>query len=173
MATPDRPAVFGVVDDDTLDPTPAQQAGPPTDLELIAAELTAELDTPPLRLDVPTRPGWAVVFDVNISAPALASWQKRSADPGWPDGIDQLKLAAIVIANQARDVVRAGVSTGYSFRNRAFLELLKAPDARNAVLKMYGRDAAVMQTAERVLIAAGHMGGSDLGDGSEDPTARP
>lgn len=162
---------LGIVDDDAFDDGSAAGTDP-TELDLIAAELSAELPAEPITLDVPGRPGWAIRFDTDVSAPKLAAWQTRSKDPSWPDGVDQLKLAGIVIANQAIEVIRQGRPTGLSFRDKSFLTALGAIQARDAVTKVYGgRDASIVQTAERVLVAAGHLGAVTASD-VEDPTPR-
>lgn len=160
------------VDPETLTPTGVAPAGR-SDLDLLAAELAEELDLPELTIDIPGRQGWALVVDVNIDSNALASWQRRSRDSGWPDGLNQLKLAGIVIANQTTDLVRQGERTGFSFRDKRLHGAVNAVDARSAVLKVFGgRDAAVIQTAERILSAAGHIGddaSTTLSDDDERP----
>lgn len=172
MTTTPAPAL-GIVDDDddAFDGT-AGAPGQPSELDLIAAELAEELPAEPITLAVPGRPGWEVRFSTDVSAPALAAWQTRSKDPSWPDGVDQLKLAGIVIANQALDVIRNGKPTGYTFRDKRFISALGAIQARDAVRKVYGgRDSAIVQTAERVLVAAGHLGAVTESE-AEDPTPR-
>ncbi len=155
------------------DATPGRAPAGRSDLDLIAAELTEELDLQPITVDVPGRPGWALLVDVNVDSNALAAWQRRSRDQGWPSGTNDLKLAAIIIANQTRDLVRQGESQGLNFRDKRTLTALGAVDARSAVLKVFGgRDVAVMAVGERILAAAGHID-ADSQRGDDDDGVRP
>lgn len=157
-----------------------EHAGDPeklaTPLDDLRAELTAELARYE-TFDVDGRPGYAVRYDVDIEHPKLGLWRKRAKDTTQPDGLDELKWAATILAAQAVAVVRHGVDVfvagdhGVAFNDPELRSILDVGRAIDAVRKFYGRDAAVVTTAYAVLNAAGY--GKEAirsEDDGEDPT---
>lgn len=167
--------------DEAFDAGPAAAPAASSDLDVMRAELADEVAVEPFPIDIPGRPGYALYVDPNISPTAYAAWVTKAKDPGWPNGTDEVKLAAIVIANATVELRRHGVSTGMTFRDRSLVNFLKAPDARNAVIALLGgpkRGGVVaMRLGDRILVAAGLIepsGSTNLGDDVDPaPAARP
>lgn len=176
--TPATPAAPAYVDD-AFDTPPAQAAGAVTELDVMRGELAGEVAVEPFPIDVPGRPGYALFVDPNISPTAYAAWVGKAKDPGWPSGTDEVKLAAIVIANSTIELRRHGAGTGLTFRDRSLVNFLKQPDARNTVIALLGgpkRGAVVaMRIGDRILVAAGLIeptATTNLGD-DVDPAPPP
>jgi hypothetical protein len=172
-----------VADEAFADAAPTAAPTGLSELDLMRQELADEVAVEPFLIDVPGRPGYALLVDPNIAPASYAAWVKRSEDKGWPSGTDEVKLAAIVVANATVELRRQGVSTGMTFRDRTLVTFLKAPDARNAVLTLLGGPkrggVAVLRVSDRILVAAGLIeasAGAELGDEvtpGPRPTPRP
>lgn len=150
------------VDDlDRPRPTPERVAAEiATPLDALRDEVTAEL-AETTTLEIPGRPGYGVRFSLNIDHPMLGLWRKKAKDSQQPEGIDELKWACIILAAQAEAIVRNGdelVLDGepVTFSSRPLLELLGAREAHQAVRKLYGRDAHIVNTAYVLLELAGY-----------------
>lgn len=124
-------------------------------------------------LEVPRRPGWAVHCKAVVTYPQMRAWQKRARDS---DGIDELKLAALIIAHTNRAVMKDDEHLGehgetVTFRDAPLKDVLKAKDAPEAVVRLYGNDFHVGVAANKVLSEAG-MGQDVAAFAREDPTRR-
>lgn len=151
---------------DELDPPPTS-----TPLSELRDELTAELEHLE-TFEVPGRPGYAVRFDVDVDHNRLGHWRKRAKDTTQPEGLDEVKWAASILASQAVAIVRHGADLELdgqpaTFATPAFQELLGVGRPIDAVKALYGRHASVIATAWAVLEAAGY---NRRPDEAEDPT---
>lgn len=160
--------------DDELLPGPDGPRSPvPSLLDELAADLAVEVETEPITIPVPKRPGYAVRFSTDLDGETFKRWRKRCQDNGDPDGENQLKLATLILANQALCIVKRGVDAHgrddepLTFRDKTIQDMLGAYDAPQAVRRFYGVDGHVMSAAQDVTRAAGY--GENLGE-VEDPT---
>lgn len=167
----DLPLSGSVLDVDTSAPVDA--APPP--LEVLRAELETTADTPPLTLQVPTRPGYSVRFRTTIDPDEITAWRKRARDKKSPDGVDPFKLAALVAVNCAEVVIRQGVELEgqdgqpYNFRHPELLGFLQEGRAAHAAAKFFG-GAALLNATDAVLEAGGWGDAAEVDD-SLDPSA--
>ena len=145
--------------------------GPTTALDELRSELAAEVATPPLTLAVPGRTDYAVRYSTELAHEQLTAWRKTARDKQAPEGIDELRWASIVLANQAEVVLRKGVEVELdgrpaNFQHEGFRGMLGADlRATAAVRKFYGRDSDVIAAALAVIRAAGYGDDADA-----DPT---
>jgi hypothetical protein len=166
MAAVDPVRQFSAVD-------PELVSGPPTTaLDELRTELASEVATPPETLVVPGRAGYTVRYSTELAHEQLQAWRKTSRDKSSPDGLDELRWASIVLANQCECVVRHGVDVELdgrpaTFQHEGFRALLGegAERATAAVRRFYGRDADVIAAALAVIRAAGYGDEADA-----DPT---
>jgi hypothetical protein len=144
-----------------------------SDLELIAADLKAELKADSIVLPVETRPGYSLRFDTDIPYEALEKWRKAAKDRKASNGVDVSRLAALVIANKCIAILKDGrvltdgdgdPLTFGSDEIRAMYDVLRAADA---VKIMIGRDARMQAISDAVIGAAGW--GDEVSE--VDPTA--
>lgn len=169
-ATPD--------DDETFATPDSSDDSPLADVREQAAKAlsSAPEELAPISVDVPSRPGFALVCDPNLGVGQMQFWQKRCRNPQVYGGIDMVKLAATVLANQTRDVTLHGKSTGWTFRDGAFWRELGAKSGSDAVRRLFGarREALLVEAAEQVLAEAGleESMGTDEVTGT-DPTDAP
>lgn len=138
-------------------------------LDAIVGELTVELESE-RTFPVPGRPGYAVVYDVDVDHTMLGLWRKGARDKDQPDAFDELKFSCTILAAQCIRIIRNGEpllldGVEVTFRDRPFFTLIDTQGANAAVRRFYGRDAHVIATSKAVLEAAGY--GSDI---DEDPT---
>src|SRR5262245_15713838 len=82
---------------------------PASDLDLIRAELTADVAAPPVLLDVPGRPGYQVRYSTEIDAERVAGWEKRAKDKTWSSGTNGLRVTCILLASNCLAILRQGV----------------------------------------------------------------
>jgi hypothetical protein len=139
---------------------PDDVAPPPTELEAILGELVTELEAE-ATLPVPERPGWAVVYNIDVDHRLLGRWQRASRDTDLPNNIDELKYTLTFLAALCRRIIRQGkvvelAGEAVTFRSREFQKLLGARDANEAVRKVYGRDAHVLTAGAALLREAGY-----------------
>lgn len=152
---------FSAVDPELVTPAPA------TALDELRAELASEVATPPLVLVVPGRPDYSVRYSTELAHEQLTAWRKTARDKSSPDGIDELRWAAIVLANLAEVVIRKGVEVELdgrpaNFQHEGFRAILGADlRATAAVRSFYGRDADVISHALAVIRAAGYGDDAD------------
>lgn len=177
-ATPPVP-----LDDDDLDLTDEERAaqrpaGEVTPLELIAAELEADVDLGTIDLEVPGRPGYGVRCRCDVAYDELVDWRDRAsgvnaarnrAERRKPTAqaqagrLNELSMAAFVLVHTADAILRHGAEvpdsdspTGLlTFTSPTFLRMMKASTARAAVVKFFGVDGHVTAAANRVLVESG------------------
>lgn len=134
-------------------------------LDLLKADLAEELEEH-TTIPVPTRPKYKIRCSLNISGDELDSWRKQARSKRHTDGIDGVKLVALILANKTVGIIRDdeplhdGVSDLYTFRHREFIDLLKINPredltAAQAVQRFFGRDGAVDAAAKALLEASG------------------
>lgn len=158
-------------------PTAAELDGT-TALDLLRATVSKEVRLPTLTLKVPERPGVSIEFDPNIEDPMLTAWRKRSIHEDPRDGVNALKLASIVLASQATAFTINGrrvMSDGHplTFASQEVWSMVSPPagSSTEAVIRLYGVHAHVIQSGEEVLRAAGYGGLIEREDA--DPTVLP
>jgi hypothetical protein len=139
---------------------PDDVAPPPTELEAILGELVTELEAE-AAFPVPERPGWAVVYNIDVDHRLLGRWQRASRDTDLPNNIDELKYTLTFLAALCRRIIRQGkvvelAGEAVTFRSREFQKALGARDANEAVRKVYGRDAHVLTAGAALLREAGY-----------------
>ena len=162
-------------DDDVELLTLKEEALETTVLDSLKNELKRVVKNDPLTLAVPSRPGMSIVFDTNVEATQLQHWRKASSDKSMPDKFDGLKFSAIIIANQALQVLyknEIAVDTDgndLNFRNPNFTAMLGNDRASVAVRKLYGVDGHIFIVANQILSAAGYDDGEQGATGT-DPT---
>lgn len=159
-------------DDRDADIAPVRSASP---LDAIRAELAAEVEQNDITLEVPGRPGYAVRYATKLSYEQLMGWRKRAVDKAMPLGVDELRLAALVCANQCRAILRHGeeITTDgapLTFASPQFHELLEVGRSTDAVRQFYGRDFDVAAASNRILDAAGMGETAEDAEEGPDPT---
>lgn len=146
-----------------------------TILDSLKNELKRVVKNEPLTLAVPSRPGMSLVFDTNVEAAQLQHWRKACNDKSMPDKFDGLKFSAIIIANQATQVLYKNEiaidkdGKDLNFRNPNFTAMLGNDRASAAVRKLYGVDGHIFIAANQILSAAGYDDGEQDSSGV-DPT---
>lgn len=131
-----------------------------SDLDLLGRDLAEKVTAEVTTLPVPTRNGYSVRYSTDIGQGELDAWRKRSKDKRRTDGVASERFAALILANKATAIVRAGrelTEDGepLTFRSSEVLALVHAQSAADAVAKFYGGDAYVDQAARSLLSEAG------------------
>jgi len=108
----------------------------------------------------------------------LTAWKKRSIHEDPRDGINALKLASIVLASQSTAFYINGqrVNSGghpLTFASQEVWQMVTPPasSSPDAVIKLYGVHAHVINSGEEVLRAAGYGGLIERVE--SDPTVLP
>lgn len=145
-------------------------------LDSIKEELAADVETEDLPLPVPRRPGYELTFSTNLDGEKFDLWARKCKDRKALGGIDELKLALFVLANQNTGIRRQGgpvevEGQPMTVRTQAFLDMTGTGRPFDALRKLYGSDGHVQAAAREVLAECGY--GEDLASAAEDPTARP
>lgn len=153
-------------------------AAPKSVLSSLRDELKKQLESEDLDLPVPNRPNMHLLFNTNIDSYQTQIWRKRASDKQMPDGVDGLKFACTVIANQCVGVkyegvlVKGGNGQTLTFRDKELLDMMGdggALRAVDAVRWIYGRDAHIYRAVEEIFKAAGYAPDDDEAE-YEDPT---
>lgn len=158
-------------DDDTFDEV---AAGGTTILKSLESELKRKISIPPVTLMIPSRPGMALRFDVNIESGTIQGWRKQCQNKSMADNFDGLKFSCLVIANKAECLISDGhpvvddKGEDVNFKNPNFLDTLGVTKATEGVRKLYGIDGHVFVAADEILRAAGYD--SESQDQQTDPT---
>lgn len=144
-------------------------------LDELKADLSKPVEREPLKLRVPKRDGIVIEYSTDLDGEVLAGWRIRCTPrKGGLDKFDDLKFSCLVLANQADDVIRRGVSTGLNFRDRELLDMLSAyGGALDGVRKMYAFDGHVLSAAADVLEACGYGAEASDSDDDMDPMTAP
>lgn len=159
--------------DPDISSTEEETTTKPNIMTALREELKKKVQNEPVTLKVISRDDVAIRFNTNIEAGLVQQWRKRSSDKSMPDGFDPVKFACIVIANQAEVVIHKGKEAVgnngeyISFKNNELLEMLGTDRAVDAVRTMYGVDGHILQTAEKIFVAAGYD--ADESDIENDP----
>jgi hypothetical protein len=155
---------------------PETLSEPTNVLDQLRSVLQEKVIIPLFRCTVPTRPTIEVEFDVDIDANILQMWQKRSRDTSLPDNLDIRKFSSIVLLDRCRGIYVQGqkvVDTtsgeNVTFNHPILCGMLGVTRPIDAVKAMYGPDAAIMQTTQRVMEEAGYGDEVNWG-GDDDPT---
>ena len=145
----------------------------PSILASLVSEVEKEVGSEEATFPVPGRPGYAVRYDTAISLEEVDHW-RRGALRGKKSGdADPVLLAAIELASKSVAIIRNGEEVVdddgdvVTFRSKSLLDALDVTKAADAVLKLYGRDIHVTQTANALLRRAGF---GDTVEEIEDPT---
>lgn len=165
-------------DADVHDPPTGAELDGTTALDLLRATVSKQVHKPPITLKVPEREGVSVQYDTNIDDDVLTAWKKRSIYEDPRDGINALKLASIVLSSQStaffingQQVTSGGHPLTFAAQEVWGMVTPPAVSSPDAVIKLYGVHAHVIQTGEEVLRAAGYGGLIERED--TDPTVLP
>lgn len=187
----------GELDIDQVDDVDAEDDAPLDDVRTAAQnvlERGAE-ELPALTVDVPSRDGVSLRVDPNLSVHQLQRWQKGCANNQMYGGVDNLKLACVILAHLTVDVLFHRRSSGWTFKDVEFRDMLagaehkrldaearrkgkqppkrvERPKPSQAVRMLFGREPLVMQASDEVLAAAGLDEAMDEETG-DDPTVGP
>jgi hypothetical protein len=158
--------------DDTF--TESVELGDTTVLKSLEKELKRQINIPPITLMIPSRPGMALKFDVNIESSTIQGWRKQCQNKSMADNFDGLKFSCLVIANKAESLISDSrpvvddKGDEVNFKNPNLLDMLGVHKATEAVRKLYGIDGHVFVAADEILRAAGYD--SESQDQQTDPT---
>lgn len=147
----------------------AAAAGSP--LETLRAEAQREIGGETVTLTIKERPGWSVRYRADVEIPQFNQWRKRCADRSQPDGVDELKLACLILANQCEALVLNGEDLleddqPVTYASPSFHASFGVTRAVDAVRAWYGIDAHVMTHSQEVMLASGYGDEAER----EDPT---
>ena len=158
---------------------------PPTDnldtspLEALRAALKEDVHRDNKTYPVSSRPGVSVEFDENIAVEQMDAWRTRSkkaCKAGKAGELDPIKLACIVVANQARAILMGGKRVNddagdpmlfYSVELQRMVGSSEG-DSIAAIRKMYGVDGHLIAVADTIVSDAGY--GDDVEESAPDPT---
>lgn len=133
-----------------------------SDLDMLKNDLARQVVKEPLHLEVETRPGYVAVFDPTISGAQIESWRARSKDARKVDGVDQVKLACLLLANTTVGLRKDGKplvdgdGDPVTLVHEAILTATGAGrNAAEAVRKFYGDDAHMAAHSDAVMKASG------------------
>lgn len=167
---------FGAASDPDLD-LPAREkvgvkASPGSPLDELRSEASREVGGKTSTYPTHERPGWSVRYRADVEVSSLNVWRKRCADRSMPDGVDELKLACLILANHCDVLVQNGNDLvdedgePVTFGSSAFLESFGVTRAIDAVKKWYVSDGHLMAASQELMFDSG------FGDetASEDPT---
>lgn len=169
------------------EPTSTDLFAPPTEeekgdgmvsaLEGLRAALSAPVESPPITIRVPGRPGVTIRCHTRMSQEERKAWQARSKAKkrrgAGADEVDEMLFAQLVIANTCEAIAFNGTDahdeegTPLNFRHRQVWDMVGASDAPTAIRLLFGVDAHVLLASGEVLLASGFD--DELNDG-EGPT---
>lgn len=154
----------------TLDYTPAGAAlDGPTALDGLLADLSdLSAQVEQVAIDVPGRPGWEVVYGLDLPYERLAMLRRGAADPQMPSGVNDMALACALLATQCRGLLLNGEPVTHegqpvTFQSASLQARLGAKNPTDAVRAFYPRFGAAKVAT--LLLAA-------LDGGDADPTVR-
>jgi hypothetical protein len=131
-------------------------------LAALEAEISKEVTGEPVTLVIgSTRPGWSARYAVGMTYDQLQAWTKRCRDRNALGGLNRLKLAALILANQCEAILKEGRRVAVddagdiTFASPDFRRLLGAGSSTDAVVKFYASDGLVLAHAQEVVVAAG------------------
>lgn len=156
------------------DPLPAldvdadADAGALSALDELRGAVTVEIAPDVETYLVPTRPGWSVQYSAGIDGPQIDRWVRSATPSKGPNRgrLDQTKWASLVLATQCLAILKDGENPTeegepITFRDPAFLQLVGAAGAGDAVRLFYGGakhigDGHVVAHAYDLIKAAGY-----------------
>ena len=160
-----------------------------TPYDYLKAAFEKEVQTEPITLEVPNRPGVYIEFDTNISSEQIDMWRKmatvgnrRQRRGGGEPEMDTVKFMALVVYNKAtvflidRQEVYVDPPTNQKPLNFFEQDALRALTNSNAtsdselVRAVYKNDAHVLAAGGQITEAAGY--GEELSEMQENPTER-
>lgn len=142
-------------------------------LDELREEAAREIGHETVTLAVKERPGWSVRYRADVEVTTLNKWRKASSDRTMPDGVDELKLACIILANHCDCLVKNGEDlrdeddNPVTFGSTPFMESFGVGRAIDAVKAWYASDGHIMSASQEVMIASGYGDEAER----EDPTA--
>lgn len=128
------------------------------------SELRAKVVIEPLKLVVPCRPNFSMVYMPDVDLDRLKAWQKRSKESNRKDAnIDMKKLAVIVLSQTCIGLEYKGKEQHDSkgqpltFQNPELHEMLESTigGVYQCVEKMYGLDGHMVIVCQAILSASG------------------
>lgn len=168
MTSDDDTTVSFSVGDDNFDDTDQVTIAPTTLLSSLKEAMATELAVPPIRVVVPKREGWEIEYIPSISSEHLNAWRKQSKDRAYADDVNDLKFAALVLANTCSGICSGDVFAETEDGERATFRTRDlwpegATRAVEAIRAFFGRDADIAMHAAVVLREAGYdPDGEDL-----------
>lgn len=167
----DPAPVYGIRDREVNDPDLAAVDVERSQLDDLRAELTAPVDADDITLAVPGRPNYAVRYSTALTYRQLAAWQKKSTLKS--GDVDELKLAALIVAGQCRAIIRDGVVVDdggdpLTFRSQALLDMYEVDRVADVAIRFYGSDIDVANASNGVLKAAGLGAAPPVADDDDD-----
>lgn len=159
---------------------------PPTDderrsvspLEGLRDALTGPVQTEPIVLRVPGRPGVTIRCHTSMSQEQRKAWQKRSTKKarGKDPEVDEMLFAQLVLANTCEAVLFNGAEaldeegTPLTFAHKQLWDMVNAAEPSQSIRNLFGVDAHVLLASGEVLLASGFD--DDLSDESDPTEAR-
>lgn len=144
-------------------------------LEGLRAALASPVQTEPITLNVPGRPGVTIRCHTRMTQEERKAWQNRSKKKvrgiGKEPEVDEMRFSCLVIANTCEAVSFHGVDahdaedTPLTFRHKQLWEMVGANDPEDAIRRLFGVDAHVLLASGEILLSSGFD--DDL---SSDPT---
>lgn len=140
-------------------------------------DLAKSIEVEPIKLVVPGRPHFHVLYNPNISYEEFDMWQKRAIDRRSKDkDLNQLKLAITVLSNLGIGLLYKGSERFDTSGDRLALsnnELHKwlgvpAGSTGAAIRKLYGSDGHILITMNRLFKEAGFDPDTSV-DEDDDP----
>lgn len=155
--------------------TPQVKASPGSPLEALRQEAQRQVGGETVTLAVKERPGWSVRYRADVETTQLSQWRKRCADRTMPDGLDEFRLACLILANQCDCLVLNGEDVvddqdgPVTFASPTMHEAFGVSRAVDMVKAWYGVDDHVMVASQEVMLASGYGDEAER----EDPTQGP
>lgn len=152
---------------------PSDQLGVTT-LDALRDIASDHIDTEPIEINVPKRPGVSVRYSVDLDAPRFQSWQRACKDRSSPTGLDDLRLSLTVLASQCVGIVVNDQlvldDTGQpaTFRSDGVMQMFGGRDANQTARKVYANDGHLLATAQEVIRECGY--GEEVAANAANPT---
>lgn len=157
-----------------------------TPLDYLKDAFLKEIESAPIELEVPNRPGISIEFDTNISSEQIDVWRKQSTVTNrrqrrsGEGEMDQFKFMALVIIAKATIFSYSGQDVyldppankrPLNFTERDALQSIVGSNAVTdveLVRDTYKNDAHVISVGSQIIEAAGY--GDDVNEVVESPT---
>jgi hypothetical protein len=150
-------------------PTPAETRSDVSALEALREKLQAPVETEPVVINVPGRPGITIRCHTRMTQEERKAWQKRSEDRktdrrrrGQDSPIDEMKFACLVLANTCEAILVEGEEAlddnsgaPLTFASRQLWDMVGAAEPSRAIRNLFGIDAHVLIASGEVILASG------------------